>query len=249
MTLVRTIALPGQAQRVVPRNDGSFVAQMRLSTPSAAGYPLHHLDGRGNVVRSFGVKGVPNVDPRCRTCRLYMLMLAPSGDRVGLAPKNEYAFEIWSVSGARVGAYTVNSPWFKPWTAEPKWMTGEAPRPPTIASASTDSLGRIWIRSVRSPPGWKPGLGSINTTGLRKSNGGVRAPLARLEEFAAELAATVEQSVIEVIDLKRGGVFSSTIFDGYPPVVVGWPMVARQRRGPDGEFVIDLFRMRETVPR
>gem|GEM_PF-4226818 len=89
-------------------------------------------------------------------------------------------------------------------------MTGEAPRPPSIVAGILDTLGRMWIRSVRAPSDWKRGLRSANTNGLTLKDGAVRAPtLQRLQQFAAEWEAVGAQSVIEVIDFKQGRVVNS----------------------------------------
>jgi hypothetical protein len=246
---VRTFAKTASVIGAIVQSDGSTLVHVdqRRGVKSP---PVHVMNSAGTLTRSFGTPIDSALMERCRPCRTDVFELQQAGGVVGVGPNNRYAFEIWTQTGTLKGSYAITSPWFKDWDENaPSWLKGEGPRPSSMTQAAVDENGRVWAKLVRSPPDWKVSTHVPSRAGVRMGESGVSASSqARLAEYMAELLR-MQQSVIEIIDLKQGAVHSSTVFNGDPVMFLTYPYAMRKREDADGETHIDIFRMREEVAR
>jgi hypothetical protein len=236
----RTVSLPGtpQAARLLP--NGSLLIAARVSAPNAVGFPLHVVDGAGKVLKSFGWRGDPVVDPKCRVCG--RTMARGGAPAVVLIHPNRYTWEEWSTEGSILRSITVASTWLQPWTTPSDHLGGNEPQRPAISQVTVDSLGRSWIYGLRPPANWKRGMVPIDTSKWMYRDGRIEfRTLDAMDEWTAAFDG-MQESVIEVVDTKRNAVLASTAFSG-TMLLLGDGFAARKRELPSGEIGVEVGRL------
>lgn len=208
LRFARTHALPGAIQAAVPQSDGSMLVGMQIASEKAHGYPVHLLSSRGQPIKSFGQQGRVSHDPRCRVCNKLVFTSSGIANRIVVSAPNSYAWEVWSSGGQLLSSYRVDSEWFKPWTDTGNWLSGESPKPPSIANVAIDSNKRFWIALTRAPATWKR---QAPPDGVTAGPRGVAfANRQGASYYMVERDSASIETVIQVVDPATGVVATST---------------------------------------
>lgn len=174
------------------RADGTFIVAEHVRTPKLIGYPIHHTDAFGKVLRSFGTL-TPEYRPDLRL--LVDRIVAPSIDgTVWAAAPGRYALERWDpVKGTRVAEVRPRSGWFVESGALP---ASERTRPTPLLQAVWELDGLIWVLIRDADSKWRP-------------------PVVEVSERAFDLQIynATHDWIIEVIDPASGNVLASKRYD------------------------------------
>ncbi|HSA55014.1 MAG TPA: hypothetical protein VLE53_04885 [Gemmatimonadaceae bacterium] len=192
LELARTSPLPVPTAAAIGYNDGSMILQGSIPTRERIGLPLHKVSVDGQLRRSFGAV-IPVVRPDNRFLESRRLTSSDEG-QLWSARVSEYVLELWDTSGVHIQTLEVDTPWFKPW----KPRSDGSRAGPMIIDIQQDPHGLVWVLIS------------------------VADPNARVASDDRARAATGSQSedrswefdsIVEVVDPKRGLVLASLRFD------------------------------------
>jgi hypothetical protein len=168
------------------------VLAVALRTPSRVGLPLHLVED-GKVVRSFGsLRGayrpdIPYFDERT---------VAPAGPgSVWAAQPSRYVIEQWSTDGRKLRELRRSVGWFPPLLRS--WSLSPSQPPPTLLhQVWQDRAGRLWVSIGVPDRRWRSQLRPGGPHGYRVAD-----------------RTRFYDTIIEVIDPRRGVVLASRRFD------------------------------------
>ena len=219
--------------------NGQMVIAARLSTPQAAGYPLHFSDSAGGATKPFGTAN-PELRAECVDCLLRMLTEGRDGNVFWSAHANKYEIEKWSLSlQLRERIIVDRVSWFEPWDTSRAGTTPRRVRPRTQPTGMyEDPSGRLWMVATAPVTRW-----TADTTprvSLPPSRGAVRAPsgLPPDPESIKRLA-----TIIEVLEPSSGRLLATRRFDGRNLRLASRNYAYEITENQDGVAVVEVFRM------
>jgi len=145
-------ALPGQVTGAVVLSNHIIVLNANIMTRDRAGYALHVLDDRGNIVKSLdgSAEGF-------RTDFAYMTMrrLARAGAKsFWSAPVSAYRFAEYDVAGGVRRDFERNVDWFKPYVSRGIVADPKVPPQPMLKDIHVDRDGLLWVIVNVADPAW-----------------------------------------------------------------------------------------------
>jgi hypothetical protein len=181
---VRSVHMPGRFTQAKALTNGRWLVNGAVRAPAAAGLPVHILDTRGEIERSFGSER-PEVRRERPQADLRLMAPAPDGT-VWLARLDQYLLERWSLSGSLAQSLRRTVEWFPPRDYGPRRETSRRPDP-QVLDIWLDESGRLWtiIRVASS------GFRAVPRTSGRREQA--------MPPF--ELQDTNHDVIVEVIDL------------------------------------------------
>ncbi len=213
--------LPATARDAVLLSAGRMVLHAEIGTAKSFGEPLHLVDSRGEVVRSFGNDArVVRYGDIAQTTRL--LASAPS-ERIWSSRINEYRVELWDTLGAQLATYTREVAWFERWDRRPPGSPFTA-RPPTAIVGLQEHDSRLWVLMLVADSKWEPSP----------------MPFERPRPGPTEWAKLFDM-IVEVIDLRQVKVVTHMRLDQPLSGFAGPGLVFRLREGQDGLLSADVF--------
>lgn len=199
--LVRTSPLGLVLNTAVRLPDGRFLVSGGAMTAATIGYPLHLLDHKGTLVRSFG-SATGAHDLFAGSAASVRRLAAPVGETVWTVKTDELVLEQWHIEGRKLAHITRQAPWFPRKVALPRGATdGTHRQPPLIRSLSQDKAGLLWSLTAVPDREWRPHTLPPAPGG----NGSTYTP--------DSLRHNLLDSVLEVIDPARGVVLFTQTFD------------------------------------
>lgn len=173
--------------------NGQFVVAQQIRSAKLAGYPVHVVDGQGNVVRSFGID-VPEFRTDMQRVTTRLAMPASDGTIWTIAP-GRYVFEQWNPEdGTRRRRVPVRSPWFvESHSDSSDWTV----RPTDVIEAAWEKEGVLWALIRVADNKWNSLLGS---------------PVAERALDPEDYDKRFD-SMLEAIDPESGRVLASRRFD------------------------------------
>jgi hypothetical protein len=229
LTVARTTRMPVavRATEVAVTSDGLIIAADRVSTPDRVGLPLHVVDQKGTLLRSFG-----SDDTTTYVATPFAMSRALALDQRGLvwaAARTSYRLELWDVGGAKKLDLNGNAPWFRPWVTDAP-LTPDAPPLPWIQAIQVDQAGRIWVLCRISSTDFAGSLVPEETP---------RGRFYRLTNYARAF-----DTIIEVIDPIEKRLIAAVRVDDYLTNFVGLGTALGFREDATGVPALDLWELR-----
>jgi len=132
--------------------NGQWVLNAHVPSPERIGWPLHVLNGDGEIERSFGaLQPVYRADLAAAGHRY---MTPAPGDRVWAAWRTQYRVELWDTRNRRLRSLVRDVPWFRPWPRNPTFGP-EQPLNPYISDIHLDAEGVLWVVVTRPVENWR----------------------------------------------------------------------------------------------
>lgn len=151
---VRSVRLEIQPSLGVHRlADGRFILAASIRTPERIGSPLHLLNGRGRVIRSFGSQsGIfrPDIPYMGRRA-----IGAAPGDRVWSGYRNRYALELWDASGQLIRTLERDVDWFPPQLRKMEEGSEPSAPSPRLQAVREDAQGLLWVTILVADSNWR----------------------------------------------------------------------------------------------
>ena len=162
--------------------------------------PLHIVDGKGVLVRSFGaaIGGQELAASRAPGARRFA---EPLGKRVWTVGVDRLVLEHWSFDGKRLAHIDRQAPWWPPRRPPPPpdATPGTVRQPPQVRALSQDTTGFLWTLTLVSDRNWRPYTLPLNERGSAYVPDSLRHKII--------------DSVLEVIDPVRRVVVATQTFD------------------------------------
>jgi len=250
--LVREQGYPSGIQGLLPFADGGAVFVAAMRPRSGDDTVLHVANDRGAVLRSFGGVADATSCPRCVRRRLFA-SVPNRPTEFWTMPTLDYRLQRWTVDGLLRADFVVkDAAWFRgangsgtpdePTPAGPLWN----PPPPTITGVCADDRGRVWVLGHVAASGWQPV--DLSSNELHGQIGGVAVTRLPTRGFVLPDAswariATNVTTVIDVIDPTTGSLLVSQRFEHEQMRLAGPGVAYVRRRGPDGAWYVDLYRL------
>lgn len=223
----RKLAIPGHAMAIL--RDGRLLAQRTLLGSGGTPQPLHVLDERGEVLRSFGAAAGATA-PKDVWEQIRRITVGRSG-HIWMTYPTAYRIEQWSPDGALRRTLVRDAEWFPAWSGydrrEPR---RQRPRPVFI-QVHEDSAGLLWTRIQVADRDWAPmvAIGEPTVAGTDQSR--------------------YWDSIIEVVDPMQGRVLARARVDPVlVPVSGNGSLLYSYRETITGEIAIDVWRLRLEHP-
>jgi hypothetical protein len=200
LELVRTNRLPGRlvSNGFIPLPGGEFFINVPLPDSERTVRLLHRLDGDGRILASFaeaptdGTSLSGNLQIRDRK-------LALSGDGQLISAVGLDQIEIWTPEGEKVKVFSLAE---RGWAENaPQAVAGYGP---TITFLHVDELNRLWILVRVGDPNWEGAV--ADDPRHRLGNRGSSKVITDYDGYW--------DSIVEVVDLRRGHVLVRERFPG-----------------------------------
>ncbi|HMS02929.1 MAG TPA: hypothetical protein PKE51_08135 [Gemmatimonadaceae bacterium] len=215
---------------LVRRWPNDVLVSARVSTPKAAGLPLHVASFAGTEVtlsRSFA-SGAASM----RASDLPNAYALVAGDaRGGFVSTSPVRFELtrWSAPGSARQVLVRESAWF-PNHSSGRIGTPTEPPSPRISAVHVDAQGRIWTFVRTASPNWKTAWSRF-PAGARETS---PATFDRSRLF---------ETTVEVIDPAARQVILRQTLGGTVYFVLEGPRVFIEREGPRGDPIFSVERL------
>lgn len=229
LEFLRTIPLefPGPTD-IVPIADSAWVFAGDIRSLERGGLPLHLVDAKGRLGRSFGA-----VDPVFRRdipqLTVRNLALSPEGE-IWSAHLLEYRIERWTIEGTQEDELVREVDWFQPNT-NPGFVDAESPPNPSLAEIEVDENGFLWVLIGVADEDWRDGLG------LRPGVYGRERILPTSDEKYYD-------TIIEVIDPETGFLLATERVPERLRRLKPGGYAASYREDEEGYPFIDIWRVR-----
>jgi hypothetical protein len=202
--VIRTMAMPTVLAAAHTTN-GSLVVNSLIRTRDKVWSPLHVLNSKGAVVRSFGEQGeafrsdIPFSGHR---------RIAPSSrGGVWSAMVTRYEIERWADNGSRQQIIAPRTEWFRPHTSTPSFTPEEPPLP--ILAAIREHRPRYLLAMISvADAQWKSSLRPAKTTSHELTH----APTS-LNDYFDTLVEAIDIETGKRVASRRMDVFSSRFVD------------------------------------
>ncbi len=229
LSLVEERRLPASwINAMAPIADGQrYVVSSWIESAERMGMPLHIIDTRGDVIRSFGAGRSPAVqelDPFSAR----RLVATDSQGRIVSSHWYDYIVEAWTSEGARIGALSgrnlVDAPRLDgAWSAEnPPWHR--------VSDVRFDGEWQLWVLLRYRRPDWLENMEEMVTSSGRVA---LRAKDGTLSSYY--------HSRVDVIDLRTCRVLVSNWHDGVLMSFVGDRLLSEIVYGPGGDPRVDIW--------
>jgi hypothetical protein len=203
---VRKIEFPlSSVSQAIVLRDGRMVISLFYRTPELIGIPVHVFDPTGKRIASFGPQRA--VLPGPVDTRSSLLARSNVDSLVWIAGRSRYELQLWSTTGRHVRTLERQADWFKPWHGEiGDWRRHR--QEPVISGVFQDSAGMLWVTLSVADADWRA------------------LPDSAPESAASDDMDRFFDTVIEVIDPRRGTVEARLRVDQYLPGLGGQGLVA-----------------------
>ncbi|MGQ0764374.1 MAG: 6-bladed beta-propeller [Gemmatimonadota bacterium] len=228
---VRSMRMPYVPLSLTKLADGSMVVAAPGLGRGDAGYPLHLIGTRGDVVRSFGSSN-PVVDP-AQPLLGNRFVAAGNNGSVWAARVDRYLVENWDPSGRQLASVERQVAWFSEQSADlrssrvpvtsPERLT--KPPPSAIRGLQYDSTGHLYVLLAVAGSDWR-------SHDIRVGEG-IR--------LGADVLDKMFDSVLEEIDPGTGAVLGSLRVPQHFDRIIGRNTLASMRELPDGDRVVDVW--------
>jgi hypothetical protein len=205
--------------------DGSVLISGIRRTPESAGHPLHLLTRDGGFVKSFGeardtirsnMSAAELAGYRAGATLTRSLSKAESGG-VWAAHGMKYQIDRFDGNGRYVRSIIRDAAWFPPRRAAPETSSWEAPPPPFLVAVS-EYEELLWVAVTVADRNWKA---------------------VKTDEW---VPARAKDTIIEVIDPRRGRVVTSARLDGVV-IALGNGLVITHEEDADGLLFLRVSRL------
>ena len=189
---------PGRVQTGLHLGADRYVVNAPVISPNGSAQLLHVVNRTGTI-RSFGtVTGVTRASVSGKPV-WRQIARSPSDNTIWTAQTTSYVLEQWDTAGTRRAVLTRDASWFQSYDEEVR-IDPEHPPQPWIRAVELDQSGLIWVMISVPDPRYREGLEALP----QQVNG---ITIHRLRD-----AATIWDTVIEVIDPATGQVLTSKSF-------------------------------------
>lgn len=222
-----------RVEQAVRLSNGRIVAEARLPTPNAFGFPLHALDPAGAVITSFGADRAATVQMNPGISS-YRRIARATSESVWSAYIDRYEIEEWSWSGQRLRLVVRGAPWFDKRDAEPDGPPDVTKPKPSIRSLHATHDGRLWVLASVARNDWKRHQPEVVNS--------VRLSLLPSNQDR------YTDSVLELLDPRDGTINVTARFRLALSGFVGPETVYAHRESAEGDEVVEIFRVRMRRP-
>lgn len=225
--VARTIQLRAYSGDAIRLPDGRLVVTGNSRTAALIGLPLHLLDARGTLVRSFG-----SIDERVDLRDRFSMLrsIAPSAyGGIWSAKPNSYIIEKWDTTGSLRVRVERSADWFRPWT-RPQGALGVTRQPPWLVDMAEHSDTLLVLIRVDDSE-WQP----RRTAPAPGVPGEFWMPDADKE--------LLYDTIVEVIDVKSGRLVVSQRFRQNLLGIVSADMVASYEEDEQGNPKYVVWRL------
>jgi hypothetical protein len=211
---------PGRPYRVIPQADGSIIVQSRIRTAASIGLPIHHVGVEGEVLSSFGSRRGYRAD---QSIYGFRAIATGSIETIWSAFFNQYLIELWDYTNTLLRTLEMEAPWFEPWEA----VGPDNPAPPTVRDLRRDESGFLWVL--------------IQVPSERDADEERLGPLARGEHHDKW------DIRVDIVDTQNARLLATGT---HPLLMERWvgDRLYSTREGPQGERVMDVWRVQLTRP-
>ena len=211
--------------------DGSIVGQW--PSPGQSDF-LHVMSPTGQHRRSFGATRLPA--GRCANCQSRIVRRGPGGTEFIATDPGDFGVEVWTVMGALLRNFRVQSSWFPSGRREPS-LAGSPPLP-SIVGATIDSQGVLWVAGSVPNSEWKPPAGIISFgRGRATTITGNRPGVTESVDYSGVTA------VIEAVDLATGASLATARFDREGVGMIPGGYAFTRRQDANGIVRLDIWRL------
>jgi hypothetical protein len=183
------VPLPGEDRRIVNSN---------VRTPASIGFPLHVVEGI-ELVSSFGMQQRGSLS--LGTMHMLRRIAVDARQRVYGGWYFEYVVDVWNPDGQRLLGVRRPGLWEPPPDGQPQPLSEERNPNGLVLGMRIDDDDRLWMIVWQPRPDWRDNVTEIplpdGTVTLRPENSN----------------ASIYRTVIEVIDLRTGGIVARGEFD------------------------------------
>jgi hypothetical protein len=229
MRVARISPAPPQIGRVILLSRGEYLAQAHVGTPEALGLPLHIIDARGRILRSFG-----SLDGDLPVGASLARHITSGGQgAVWTIPSYEFRLERWSLTGERQVALNRQPDWITGAPSEGKFVPEDERRPSArFRGISQRQDGSMWVLATVAKRDWRPDpRWSGRTSGER--------PI-----LEPTLLSKYVDTVIELIDPAQAQLVASTRVPWAVNGFVDDDLVYSRGRSTNGREQIRIWRLR-----
>ena len=200
-----------------------------VSTRMSAGLPLHVLNAKGAIDRSFGVEALTIIGGENDQQRMYRSIVAARDSGYWIAPATEYALEWWSQGLKRERILSRRADWFPPIAASDVFVSPLVQRPQTqLRELWQDSSGLIFANIGTAAADWRQTV----------SRSDDHVPVVSLQDFHKYV-----DTIIEVIDPNAATILATLRSPGILGQVENGPYVWSIKTTNTGRIAVDVFRM------
>ena len=221
----------GQAMPGAVLDDSTYLMNGTLRTPERVGYALHVVVG-GSVARSFdeppGGVGLRRSDVHLRRS----LAVGRDGS-VWSAHRSRYRIDSWDpATGSRLRTLVRSAEWFPAHDGDDLPDDPARPPKPVVMKIREDREGLLWVLIHVADARWGEAL--------------AKNPESGEHQLDYEKLNTAFDTVLEVVDVKRGRVLASTRVDAFLRDLVGdgWAMAYGPPHKEAGIQVLQMWRLR-----
>lgn len=225
-TYLRDRRIPAEVSRALPFPDGRVVLSAVDPTPSRIGAPLHIFDAEGSAVLSF-----PNAGVLYRADEQHLLERAltrASDSSFWSAPPNEYVLRRWNLSGKKERTLVRRAPWFESHGQVTLYHANIEPLP-ELRDVYYDVNGLLWVLIHVSDDRWNAQF---------RDDPGLPADMRFTFNYH-----DYWDSLVEVIDTRRGVVLASERFDGYFSGFTNVGQLSESGKQPNGKPYIAVWNL------
>ncbi len=203
---------------------GKMLVSGNIPTRESAGMPLHELNARGEIVRSFGSDN-PSFKAGPEARLLARLISKANSGGFWIAPFPSYEFELLSPSLKGVHKFTREISWFPAAAASSFDRPPGLDKPPSyFRGIREDSTGLVWVNVAIAASSWKP-----PTEAQRQQLNKESSPPGQMD------IDKLFDTMVELIDVKKGEVVVSQRFPGsyyeIPGTDLVWQATSNSRNG------------------
>ena len=237
LTLVRTASLPLTVERAVRLSNGQYIVTGTRARPDGSGFPFHLLDENGRYLRSFGALR-PVIGPGVLPIP-YSIALSSRRSAIWAVPQHETEGEYYTVTLLdRLGSGLLRirrEDRAIERARRPLFLISRPP-PATVFGLVEESADTLWVYTFVPATQWKAAYAPPTQT----SEGLTTVTIKSLDGLW--------DTMIDVIDVRRGLLVASTIV----PQLVGYPLgqglVAGWREDEDGTPRLQIWRVELNTP-
>ena len=232
--LVRTVPLPARALilDVLPQPSGDVVINAEVSTPSAIGFPLHRINSKGEIVRSFGALA-PVVVPGEQRARRAS---GPGGvNSFWHGEANRYDIERWTIDGKPDVILSRTAAWFAPYAPREGSYNPQVVKPrPRLRRITQTQDTVVWVGVDVADASWKQVSNASPDSEMR---------MGVIDDYLA-----LYDTVLEAINPATGRLLASTRVDAPLHRFFGDGFTFSHRADSAGYRFLDVWQFRLVAP-
>lgn len=211
-------------ESVARTKGGAIVLNATYHDRARVGLPLHRVDSL-NVISFREAESL--VTPHGRGKHIRRLAPRHSGGLWTIPFVGDYLIEAWSEGGERSLALKRDVPWYPPSDGMWDLIPGRPPYP-RMLGIWEDTAGRIWTAVLVPEEDWQDGTGAPRI-------------LEGREIYRILDRAEVYDTILEVIDPKRGAVLYSQRFDNAISIATSQGFLGEVSSNEDYTYRLNLF--------